>query len=258
MAEYQIKVEGKIIKVPYHLIDVVSPKKQFTLADWQRLAKEKIIKVQKRGHLPIICGGTGLYISSIVEDYQLPAVGKNKKEIRAIKNRLTKLTLKQLLARLRKIDFKTYQLIDKQNRRRVQRALEIYYQTGLTKSVQLKKKKSSLDILQLGLNLPRAVLYSKIDQRLKIWLEKEGLIEEVKKLRAKGIAWQRLEDFGLTYRWVARYLKGKIDYPTMFEELKKDLHHYAKRQITWFRRDKKIRWIDDYLTVRELVKNWLK
>ncbi len=140
----------------------------------------------------------------------------------------------------------------------MQRALEIYYQTGQPKSSQQSRQKPAWDILQIGIKLPKEKLYQKIDKRLKNWLEKEGLIEEVKKLKKQGISWQRLEDFGLEYRWVARYLQKKIDYQIMLEQSKTDLHHYAKRQLTWFKRDKKIRWVEDYKKIEKLVRNWLK
>ncbi|MFH1226142.1 MAG: tRNA (adenosine(37)-N6)-dimethylallyltransferase MiaA [bacterium] len=239
-------------KIPHHLIDIISPKKQLTLADWQALALQKIKEIQKKSKLPILCGGTGLYISSIIEGYQLPKIKSASR-----RTNLDKLTLNQLLNKLKKIDLVTYKIIDKKNRRRVQRSLEIYYQTGLPKSAQLKKQKPAWDILQIGLKMPREELYQKIDKRLKSWLEKEDLIGEVKKLRKQGIFWQRLEDFGLEYRWVAKYLQKKIDYQTMFEQSKNDLHHYAKQQMTWFKRDKKIKWINDYGSAEKFLSQFL-
>lgn len=261
LKEYMIKTNKGIEKIPYHLIDVVSPKKRYTLADWQKEAKEKILEIQKRGKLPILCGGTGLYISSIVNDYSLPKIKKTKKELALIKKRLGKLSLKQLLAQLRKIDPKTYRVIDKNNPRRVYRALEIYYQTGLAKSEQLNDnhdKNNSLDILEIGLKPEPDELKKKIDKRLISWLDKEDLLGEVKRLRKNGLSWKRLDEFGLEYRWVARYLQKKVDYLTMYDKTRYDLYHYAKRQMTWFKRDKKIVWLEDYKKAKDLANDWLR
>jgi tRNA dimethylallyltransferase len=229
-------------RVPYHLVDVINPKNQFTVADWQKQTNEAIKDILKKGKLPIICGGTGLYISALVEGYQLKATNS---QLIPIRRRLAKLTLKQLLSQLKKIDQKTYQIIDKNNRRRVQRALEIYYQTGQTKSAQLAKQNPPYDFLQIGLTFPKETLRKKMSLRLKHRLEKEGMVAEVKRLHRQGISWQRLEEFGLEYRYIARYLQGKISYRLMQEQLDKAIADFAKRQITWFKRDKKIHWFND-------------
>jgi len=180
LAEYVIKSEirnpkSETARIPYHLIDIIDPKKQFTVAEFQRLAYKAIDEILARGKTPIVCGGTGLYISALVEGYVLQATSY---KLQAIRNRLNRLTLKQLLAQLNKIDPRTYKVIDKNNRRRVQRALEIYYQTGKTKSEQLKKQKPPYGFLLLGITLPREILNRRIEERLKHRLEKEGMIEE--------------------------------------------------------------------------------
>ena len=149
-------------------------------------------------------------------------------------------------------------MIDKKNRRRVQRALEIYYQTGQLKSALLKKQKPPYDFLLLGITFPKEVLKQRIERRLKHRLEKEGMIKEVKRLHQQGVSWQRLDEFGLEYRWVAKYLRGKIDYQEMFEGLKKAINSFAKRQMTWFRRDKRIKWLRNYQQAERLVKKFLK
>ena len=258
---------SKVAMVPHYLIDVISPKKRFTVADWQKLAYEKIEDILKRGRLPIVCGGTGLYISALVEGYNLQPTrptrltgghgGRATYNLMPIRNRLNKSTLKQLLKKLKKIDPISYQAIDKNNRRRVQRALEIYYQTGKTKSEQLKKQRPPYDFLVLGLTFPRVILRQRIDKRLRQRLEKEGMVDEVKRLHRQGVSWQRLEEFGLEYRFVAFYLQGKVSYQEMLEQLKKAIYDFAKRQMTWFKRDKQIKWFRDYQQAVVLVKKFL-
>lgn len=228
-------------KVKYHLIDIVSPKKQFTVADWQVKASQAIKGILKRGKLPIIAGGTGLYISALTEGYVFSETRDQKPEIR---NNLNKLSLSQLLIKLKKVDPQTYKIIDKKNLRRVQRALEIYYQTGKTKSAQSKKKKPKYDFLILGLQLPKEELKKKILKRLKDRLDKEGMVAEVKKLRHQGLSWKRLEEFGLEYGYAAKYLQGKLKYEEMVDQLGKAIVNFAKRQITWFKRDRNILWIE--------------
>jgi len=253
----------KMVQIPYHLIDIVSPKRQFTVAKWQKLAYQKIEEILKRKKLPIVCGGTGLYISALIEGYNFPPEAeKNQKS--KIKNqnlriRLNQLTLGKLLAQLKQIDLKTYQVIDKKNRRRVQRALEIYYQTGRPKSAQLKKQKPSYNFLLLGLTYPYPILKKRIAKRLAERL-KQGLINEVKRWHKQDLSWQRLDDFGLEYRWVAKYLKGEIRYQTMVEQLKKEIFHFAKRQMTWFQHQlaAEIKWIESSNQAIKTVVKFLK
>ncbi|MFA6254453.1 MAG: tRNA (N6-isopentenyl adenosine(37)-C2)-methylthiotransferase MiaB [Patescibacteria group bacterium] len=242
-------------KVPYHLIDVADPKAQFTVARWQKSAYEAINDILKRGKLPIVCGGTGLYISALVEGYNLSETRDQRPEIR---DRLDNLSLKQLLIKLKKVDSKTFGVIDKKNRRRVQRALEIYYQSGIPKSEQPKNQKPPYEFLQLGMTFPKPFLHQRIDQRLKHRLEKEGMIAEIKRLHRQGVSWQRLDDFGLEYRFVSRYLKKEINQEEMFSSLSRAIKDFAKRQMTWFRRDKKILWLKNYKQAEILVKKFIR
>jgi len=243
-------------KVPYHLIDVADPKSQFTVAQWQKQAYEAINNILKRGKLPIVCGGTGLYISALVEGYSLANVPCSKFHVP--RNKLSKLTLKQLLNKLKRIDPVTYQVIDKKNRRRVQRALEIYYETGIPKSEQLKNQKPPYEFLPLGINFPKPVLHKRIDQRLKHRIKEEGMISEIKRLHRQGVSWQRLEDFGLEYRFVSRYLKKEISQEEMTAQLSRAIKDFAKRQMTWFRRYKNIIWLNGYKQAEGLIKKFIK
>lgn len=239
--------------VKYHLIDIVSPKSDFSVADWQKKAYKAIDDILSRGKLPIVVGGTGLYISALVEGYKLSPVKQNKE----LRKKLNKKSLEDLVKLLKKIDPVIFKVIDLHNRRRVQRAIEIYYETGKPKSEQLKKQKPKYDFLVLGLTYPREVLNKRIDKRLKQRIDKEKMIEEVADLHKKGVSWKKLFAFGLEYRYVSLYLQKKITKQEMVDDLSKAIKNFAKRQITWFKRDKNIIWIKDKKQAIDKIKKHL-
>ncbi|HLD28162.1 MAG TPA: tRNA (adenosine(37)-N6)-dimethylallyltransferase MiaA [Patescibacteria group bacterium] len=243
--------------ISYHLIDVVGPKTEFNVAKYQKLAYQAIDNVLSRGKVPFLVGGTGLYIDAVVNGYAFSVTHSAKRKTQNIRDRLNKLSLRQLLARLKKVDLETYQVIDHKNRRRVQRALEIYYISGKPKSAKSPNQLPPYEILVLGIKYPLQEIYQKIDSRLGKRM-KQGMISEIKNLRRQRVSWQRLDDFGLEYRWVANYLRGKISYEQMISGLKNAIHHFAKRQITWFKRNKDIIWIKNYADARDRIKKFLK
>jgi tRNA dimethylallyltransferase len=204
-----------------------------------------------------VAGGTGLYISALTEGYVLPKPQISKIKSQNLRKNLNKLNLKELLKKLKQIDPETFLVIDKNNRVRVQRALEIFYETGLTKSAQLKKQQPKYQFLILGLTLPKDQLKIKITKRLKQRLDKEGMVQEVKKLHRQGVSWKKLESFGLEYRYIALYLQGKLKYDDMVVQLDKAIVDFTKRQMTWFKRDKKIKWIKP-LQAKQLVRKFLR
>jgi len=230
-------------KIPYHLIDVVSPKTEFNVAKYQKRAYKAIDDVLKRGKAPFLVGGTGLYIDAVVKGYSFQQVKSRKLKVESLRKKFDKQTLNQLLARLKVVDYKTYKIIDQKNRRRVQRAVEIYYETGKAKSDQNKQDKPPYDILIIGIKFPLSKIYKKIDSRLEARID-DGMVREVKKLRKAGVSWKRLDDFGLEYRWVSRYLRGLVGYNEAIDSLKNAIHHFAKRQLTWFKRNEDIIWVD--------------
>jgi len=240
-------------QTPYHLIDVVSPKTQFSVGHYQKLAYRAIDDILRRGKVPLLVGGTGLYIQAIVEGLIFPQAKADPK----LRAKLAKLSLKQLLIKLKNLDKKTWQIIDKKNRRRVERAIEICLLTGQPLSEQRKKNPPPYDILQIGITVPKEKLFKKINARLRQRLEKEGLIEEIKKLHRQGLSWKKLDQFGLEYRDVSRYLRGQLTYNEMFEQLNHAIKDFAKRQMTWFRRDKKIKWITHQRQALNLTNDFL-
>ncbi len=244
-------------KVPYHLIDVVSPKTEYNVAKYQKKAYAVIEDILHRGKIPFLVGGTGLYVDAVIQGYVFVPDQRTQQAKKDLRAKLDQLSLTQLLIKLKKVDPQTYQQIDRQNRRRVQRAVEIYELTGQTKSTQVAKVKPAYTTLCLGIKYPLEVIYQRIDNRLQTRVD-EGMIDEVKALRKKGVTWQRLDDFGLEYRWVSKYLKGDIDRETMLRELKQAIHHFAKRQLTWFKRHDKIRWIQNYTQAKKIIQDFLK
>jgi len=247
----------KAAGVPYHLIDIIRPASEFNVAKYQKSAYKAIRQVQKQGKIPFLVGGTGLYIDAVIKGYNF-AGAQNKLRITnyELRIKLAKLTLAQLSARLKKIDSATYEKIDQKNRRRVQRAVEIYYESGRTKSELDRMSPPDYDILILGVKYPLEELYRWIDARLEARL-KEGMVEEIKKLRRSGVSWKRLDEFGLEYRYVARFLRGMITEREMHEQLKHAIHHFAKRQLTWFKRNKDIIWIKNGKEAENRIKKFI-
>ncbi|MFA5076155.1 MAG: tRNA (adenosine(37)-N6)-dimethylallyltransferase MiaA [Patescibacteria group bacterium] len=254
LREYRVKGQG--LKIRYHLIDVVEPTTEFNVAKYQKLAYRAIEDILKRGKVPIIVGGTGLYINAVVEGFIFKKV--RKQENKKARRSLNKLTLKQLLTRLKKVDSVTYKVIDRQNRRRVQRALEIYYETGQPKSAVVTKQPPPYQFFKIGLNYPKEILATRIEKRLKERLEKEGMVAEAKRLHQQGLGWKKMAEFGLEYRWLANYLQGQISYNEMVVGLAQDSKNFAKRQLTWFKRDQEIVWNNNYKKIEKAVANFLK
>ncbi len=251
---------GKITKkemqgVPHYLLDVANPKRKFTVSQYQKLALKAIKNIQKRGKLPILVGGTGFYIQSIVNDILIPEVKPNWK----LRKELEKKSIQELYSLLLKKDPRRAKNIDKYNPRRLIRALEIIMSTK--KPVpKLKQdfKRNNFEILQIGINKSHEELRKNIQKRLQNRLKNNALINEVKNLHKSGLSWKRLEEFGLEYKFVAQYLQNKITQQEMVGKIQIESEHFAKRQMTWFKRDKKINWIKNQKQADKLVKNFIK
>lgn len=246
---------GKITKaemrgVRHHLLDVASPKKIFTVAQFQKLGRRAIRDSLRRGKVPIICGGTGLYIDTLVYGYALPAVKPNMK----LRHRLEKLGVSRLFSILKRLDPVRAKTIDRHNPRRLIRALEIVIQTG--KPIPALRRSSSYDVLKIGIRLPDAELKRRIHIRLLVRLRR-GMVSEVRRLKRLGVSSKRLESLGLEYRYIHRYLEGTIPKRQMMGELEKEIRRYAKRQMTWFKRDKEIHWIKNRSEAERLAKIFL-
>lgn len=243
---------GKITKkemlgIPHHLLDVANPKRTFTVSHYQKLADQKIKEIISRNKTPIIVGGTGLYIQSIVDGVVLPEVGPNYD----LRQKLERLSVGQLFSKLQKLDPIRAKSIDAKNPRRLIRAIEIA--TALGKVPELKTKPSPYEFILIGLNPGEKILKQNIHKRLEKRL-KQGMIQEVKRLRAAGLSWKRLESFGLEYRFIAQYLQSKITKQEMKTLIEKESWQYAKKQMTWFKRDERIRWVTKPVEAKKLIK----
>lgn len=231
---------GKITKremsgIPHHLLDVANPQRTYTVNQFKKQAEQAIVRILKSSKVPIIVGGTGFYIDALVNGLVLPAVKPNLK----LRKLLGKKTTLELYKQLKKLDPTRAKNIDQQNPHRLIRAIEIATLLGKVPKI---KTKSLYDPLYIGLDYPDQILKQKINQRLDSRL-KQGLTAEVKKLNKQGLSWQRLEELGLEYRSVARHLQNKISKQEMVKELERDIWHFAKRQRTWFKRNKQINWL---------------
>ena len=248
---------GKVTKkemegIFHYLLDVVSPKRRFTVFQYRKLAINAINKILKKGKIPVLCGGTGFYIQAVVDGILIPEVPPDWK----LRKKLEKKSLKELFFQLKKLDPKRAKKIDKKNLRRLIRALEVIIKTKRPIPA-LKKKPLPYPVLMLGIKKDFQTLKKLIKGRLLKRLKK-GMIAEVKRLKKSGVSWKRLEDFGLEYRWITKFLQKKISFLEMKEELQKDIEHFAKRQMNWFKRDQKIRWVKNYKEAEKLVKKFLK
>jgi len=220
------KVTGKEMKgVPHHLIDVVSPKKKFTVAEYKKLAEEKIEEVISRGHAPIICGGTGFYIDAITKGVVFPEVPPNFK----LRKVLEKKSEEELFKMLKKLDKERAKNIDSKNKVRLIRAIEITKALG--KVPKITEIKPKYKFVKIGLYLPPEELKKKITKRVK-GMFKVGLLNEIKKLKKTGISDKKLREFGFEY------------FEPTEEKVINETIKYAKRQMTWFKRDKEIKWFD--------------
>ncbi|MEE8131852.1 MAG: tRNA (adenosine(37)-N6)-dimethylallyltransferase MiaA [Candidatus Paceibacterota bacterium] len=265
---------GKITKkemkgIPHHLLDMASPKKTFTVAQYQKLAKKAIKQILSKDKIPIICGGTGFYIDALIYNYHLPEVPPQPK----LRKTLEKKSTKELFQQLKKFDPQRAKNIDKNNRRRLIRALEIILTTKLPVPILAttsgSKRIVPYDVLKIGIKKSPEELKKLISKRLEKRL-KIGMVQEVERLHngsalspegkpsaSYGVNWQRLDDLGLEYRYVSRYLRKLITKKEMIETLNKEIYRYSKRQMTWFRRDKNIYWVKKEKEAEKLVKRFL-
>ena len=251
---------GKITKkeirgVPHYLLDVANPKRKFTVAQYQKLAMVAVKKIQAQGRVPFLVGGTGFYIQSIVDGIVIPEVKPNW----TLREKLSRYQVERLYEMLKKLDPVRARTIDAKNPRRLIRALEIVKTTGKPVPQNYHSKRYSVvsgnTVLQIGIKKSPKELKGLISKRLNKRII--GMIAEVKKIHAGGLSYKRLEELGLEYRFAAQYVQGKITKEEMVKILEKEIWQYAKRQMTWFKRDKKIHWIATQKEAATLAKKFL-
>lgn len=240
-------------RVPHHLIDVVAPDEELTLAEYQQRAYAAIDDIFARGNLPLLVGGTGLYIRAVVEGYKIPRVPPNP----ARRAEWEQLPAPELYARLQELDAEIAQTILPNNTRRIIRALEVIEATGEKMSAQQTRHPPPFPVIQIGLSLPRPLLYARVDARIDKMME-QGLVDEVRGLVARGYAFTLPSMTGLGYREIGAYLSGEISLDEAVQLLKSNTRKFIRHQANWFRpSDPNIHWFDlsaqDYAAIREFV-----
>lgn len=247
---------GKVTKkemgqIPHHMLDISSPISTFTVSQYQKKGRKIISAIIKKNKIPIVCGGTGFYIDTLIDGTVIPNVKPNKK----LRDTLSKKTTEELFAILLKKDPKRADVIDGKNPVRLIRAIEIAEALG--KVPEFAKNPLDADILFLGISLPKVVLSKRIEHRL-IKRIKIGMIDEIKKLHKNGLPWEKMERFGLEYRYISRFLRGKITKEEMEKQLLSEIKKYAKRQMTWFKKNKRICWIKNKNEGKQYILQFLE
>lgn len=231
--------------VVHHLIDVLGPTEDFDVFRFQQMAKEVMDGIYERGHIPVIVGGTGFYIQALLYDIDFTQSDENTQLRRQLERFAEENGTHALHERLRECDPQAADEIHENNVKRVIRAIEYYEQTGEKISAHNKEqreKESPYNFCYFVLNDERAKLYERIDQRVDIMLE-DGLVKEVEKLLAMGCKRASTAMQGLGYKEMIDYLQGEIDLERAVYLIKRDTRHFAKRQITWFKREKDVVWV---------------
>lgn len=251
---------GKVVDkkgVRHYLLDVVNPDQEFTLADYKKKTVAAIRDILKRGKVPFLVGGTGLYIQSVVDNLEIPAVPPNKKLRAQFEREIKKPgALAKWYKKLLKLDPGAARVVDAKNPRRIIRALEVCLATGQPFSKLREKGEPLFDVLQIGIDLPRKKLYENIDGRVEQMIN-DGLVSETKKL-LKKYSPNLPSMSGIGYKEIGEYLCGDYGLAEAIQKIKYRTHAYARRQMTWFRRDKRIKWIKNYKEAENKIKKWLR
>lgn len=232
--------------VPHHLIDVLDPRETFSVVMFQQMAREAMEGIYGRGHIPILVGGTGFYIQAVVRDIAFTESEDDPAFRAACDELVRKNGPESLHDRLKEIDPASAEAIHPHNSKRVARALEYYHLTGQTISAhnrEQQQKESPYTFAYFVLNDKREKLYEQIDRRVDAMLA-QGLLDEVRRLAAMGCDRQLVSMQGLGYKELLEYLEGNIGYEEAVYRIKRDTRHFAKRQITWFKRERDVIWID--------------
>jgi len=230
---------GKVTKkemsgVKHHLIDVTNPKYTFSTSKFKELGTKAVTEILHRGKIPIIAGGTGFYIDTLLGEISIPEVPPNE----ALRSKLEKQSIETLFKKLQQLDPTRSKTIERLNKRRLIRAIEIASVLGKVPNI---KKKKLYQTLKIGLMLTDEKLKKNINIRLFARI-RLGMIAEARKLHERGLSWKRMEELGLEYRYLSLHLRKKITKVEMIDLLNKAIWQYSKRQMRWFKRDKSIKW----------------
>jgi len=241
-------------EVPYHLIDIIDPGQEFSVFAFQRLFVQAFEEISARGKLPVLCGGTGLYLDAALRGYRMVEVPENS----SLRAELAQKSDQELIVLLLQLVPNQHNNSDLTDRNRTIRAIEI---ASFESQAREEEPFPAVQPLIIGIQWERTLLRQRITKRLRQRLE-TGLLEEVQNLHASGIPWERLEYYGLEYRFVAAFLQGKMNRNDLFQKLNAAIHDFAKRQETWFRRMERngvvINWVDGAGDVVEQAREIIK
>lgn len=255
--------------IPHYMLDIISPKTNFSAAQFKRKAEKIIADILSRGKLPIICGGTGFWIKSIVDNITYPEVKPDWK----LRENLSQKSVEELFTILKKLDPERAKNIDAKNKVRLIRAIEICKAIGKVPTVLstspacLPRRRAggrgvrgegvNYEFLQIGISWPKEKLHERIKIRLDQRFE-EGMISEVERLHFKDkVSWKRLESFGLGYFWISQFLQNKLPEDQLFEKVYASEKDYAKRQMTWFKKDQRIVWTGNDKEIEKEAKKFI-
>lgn len=240
--------------VPHHLLDVADVQEIYTVSQFQQQAIAAMNDIAARGSQPFLVGGSPHYIQAVVDNLDIPAVPPQP----ALRAELEARPLAELLAQLEELDSQSAAIIDRNNRRRVIRALEVCLTSGKPFSEQRRVAAPLYRSLLLGIQWPREELYRRIDRRVDERMQL-GMVQEVRTLLDNGVSHERLEALGLEYRFISRWLRGEFpSEEAMAERLKFAIHDFTRRQLTWFRKDTRIVWIDGGNGAFERAEEWVR
>ncbi len=246
LSEYSFN--GK--QIPYHLIDIVDPTEEFNLFSFQQNFYKSYDDINNRNKLPFLVGGTGLYLSSILQNYNL-----SKADFETHKQNLSSYSDDELREMLKELNPALHNTTDLNDRERNIKAIAVI------NTQQENNEMQKINSFIIGVNLSREEIKKRITVRLKKRLDEEGMIEEVKSLLDYGVSYDKMIFFGLEYKFIAQYLNGELNKNDMFQKLNSAIHSFAKRQMTWYRKMEKegvvINWIDgpDFKKAKELIEN---
>ena len=231
--------------IKHYLLDFVEPNQRYSVADYKKDAENAIEDILQKGKVPIIVGGTGLYVDSLIYGIEYPNIEFDENYRKELERRVEKEGLEKLYEKAKKIDPQAMKKISRNDQKRILRVLEIYNATGKTKTeqeIESRKNEVKYDYRVFAINMDREKLYDRINKRVDIMIQK-GLIEEVENLLKKYNEFPTAMQ-GLGYKEVVEYIQGKVLKEDMIENIKRESRRYAKRQITWFKKNKQTIWIE--------------
>ncbi|PSO45464.1 MAG: tRNA (adenosine(37)-N6)-dimethylallyltransferase MiaA [Parcubacteria group bacterium QH_9_35_7] len=238
--------------IPHYLVDFLEPDQEFNLARFQQLAKEYIRKINKKSKTPMIVGGTGLYIQSIVDNYQLPQIPPNED----LRKTLSTFSSEELIDILAMIDEESAQKIHKNNTRRLIRAIEVSTSVGKPFSEVKGSGEQLYDTLQIGVEVDREELYEKINKRVESMFE-QGLKNEVEQLLEAGYDWDLSSMNSIGYKEFKSFFEDQATLTEVRENIKANTRNYARKQLSWFRRDDRINWCKNLSQAKRKINNFL-